>query len=105
VEEELIKKKAVALSYDEETDESPRITAKGRGYLADEIVRRAREHNVPVYEDEHVVALLEKLELGDYIPPQLYMAVAEIISFTLELEGSTQVRSDGIMMMVKEKPV
>jgi flagellar biosynthesis protein len=104
MEEELSKKKAVALGYDAEGDESPRVTAKGRGYIAEEIVRRAKEHNVPVYEDEHVVSVLEKLELGDYIPPQLYMAVAEIICFTLELEGSTQKRSDGFMMKVSEKP-
>jgi flagellar biosynthesis protein len=90
MEDERLNRKAVALSYDNNGDESPRVTAKGRGCLAAEIIRRAKEHDVPIYEDEHIVSILEKLDLGDYIPRQLYLAVAEIICFTLELEGSAR---------------
>lgn len=78
-------KSAVALHYDEQN--APRITAKGQGRLAEEIIALAREHDVPLHEDAELGALLSQLELGDEIPRELYIAVAEVLAFAYMLTG------------------
>ena len=77
--------RAVALFYDGET--TPRVTARGSGALAEEIIRIAREHGVPLHEDRDLLVLLSQLELGDEIPRELYVAVAEVIAFAYMLRG------------------
>jgi flagellar biosynthesis protein len=81
------KSKAVALKYDKEKDAAPRITAKGRGYVAEKIVETARAHNVPLHEDKNLVQVLEALDLETEIPPELYRAVAEVLAFIYRLNG------------------
>ncbi len=76
---------AVALHYDGEA--APRITAKGTGDLAEEIIALAKEHGIPLQEDAALISLLSKLDLGDEIPQALYTAVAEIIAFAYILSG------------------
>ena len=76
---------AVALKYD--GDEAPTITATGEGSIAEEIIRIAKEANVPLYENADLVELLSKLELGDHIPEVLYRVIAEIIAFAYYLQG------------------
>ncbi|RRQ20884.1 EscU/YscU/HrcU family type III secretion system export apparatus switch protein [Thiohalobacter thiocyanaticus] len=78
---------AVALQYDGER--APRVTAKGSGELAEQIIALAREHEVPLQENAPMVELLSKLELGEEIPPALYLAVAEIIAFAYYISGRT----------------
>ncbi|HEC18804.1 MAG TPA: hypothetical protein ENI97_05615 [Gammaproteobacteria bacterium] len=70
---------AVALHYDGK--EAPRITAKGTGELAEQIIALAREHGIPLQENAPLISLLAQLDLGDEIPQALYAAVAEIIAF------------------------
>lgn len=72
---------AAALRYDGHRDRAPRVTAKGRGYVADTIIKEARRHGIPIQEDPALVEILSRLDLDDYIPPELYAAVAEILSF------------------------
>lgn len=74
------KKAAVALSYDPK-EEAPKVIALGRGYLADKIIARAKEANVPLHQDEKLADTLSRLELGEMIPPELYDVVAEILVF------------------------
>ena len=76
---------AVALHYDGEN--APKVTAKGYGELAQEIINIAHEHNIPLQENSELVFLLSKLELGDEIPEALYIAIAEIIAFAYYLQG------------------
>ena len=76
---------AVALHYDGDT--APQVTAKGSGDLAEKIIAIAKQHNVPLQENNELVQLLSHLELGDQIPEELYLAVAEIIAFTYMLKG------------------
>ncbi len=76
---------AVALHYDGES--APQITAKGAGELAEKIIAIAKQHDVPLQENNELVQLLSQLELGDQIPQELYLAVAEIIAFTYMLKG------------------
>ena len=71
---------AVALSY-APNDEAPKVIASGRGYLADKIIARAKEANIPLHQDEKLADTLSRLELGDMIPPELYEVVAEILLF------------------------
>ncbi|MBV2091730.1 MAG: EscU/YscU/HrcU family type III secretion system export apparatus switch protein [Candidatus Thiodiazotropha sp. 'RUGA'] len=76
---------AVALKYDGEN--APRLTAKGRGELAERILALAEEHNIPLHEDVELAALLSQIPLGDEIPQALYRAVAEVIAFAYLLSG------------------
>jgi len=76
---------AVALFYDGKT--TPRVTAKGQGHIADEILALARAHNIPMYEDAALASLLARIELGEKIPEKLYVAVAEVIAFAYRLGG------------------
>lgn len=78
-------KKAVALSYEPE-ERAPKIVATGKGALADKIVETAKESNVPVHEDERLTETLSKLDIGDFIPPELYEVVAEILVFVDDCE-------------------
>ncbi|MBI3560786.1 MAG: EscU/YscU/HrcU family type III secretion system export apparatus switch protein [Gammaproteobacteria bacterium] len=76
---------AVALQYDEL--QAPRVTAKGSGDLAQQILEIARRHRVPLQENSELVKLLSNIELGDQIPQSLYLAVAEVIAFAYLLKG------------------
>jgi flagellar biosynthesis protein len=80
---------AVALAYTED-DAAPRVVAKGRGELARAIVERAREAGVYVHESQELVALLMQVDLDEHIPPQLYLAVAELLAWLYRVE-----RGDG----------
>lgn len=73
-------KTAVALSYDG-NEEAPKIIASGKGYVADKILDVANETNIPVHKDEKLANTLSKLEIGEYIPAELYEVVAEILVF------------------------
>ena len=74
-------KKAVALKYDREKDNAPKVIAKGKGYIGEKIIQIAREHNIPIKEDPILVEALSKVEINHEIPPQLYKAVAEILVY------------------------
>lgn len=85
-EKDKIKKKtAVALSYFP-GEQAPRIVATGRGYVAENIIEKAKESNVPLYKDEQLSKTLAKLEIGDRIPPELYQVIAEILVFVNDME-------------------
>ena len=74
------KKQAIALSYDP-VDDAPKVIASGTGVLAERIIEKAKEADVPIHRDDKLADTLSKLEIGDMIPPQLYEAVAEILVF------------------------
>lgn len=78
-------KKAVALSY-EVGEKAPKIVATGKGELAEKIVKTAEDSQVPVHKDEKLTETLSKLEIGDFIPPELYEVVAEILVFVDDME-------------------
>jgi flagellar biosynthesis protein len=79
-------KTAVALAYSQ-TDAAPRVVAKGRGLIAEQIISRAREHGVYVHESPELVSLLMQIDLDQRIPPQLYIAVAELLAWLYRLES------------------
>ncbi len=73
-------KTAVALEYDP-SDDAPKVIASGKGALADRIIEKAKEADVPVHRDDKLADTLSKLEIGEMIPPELYEVVAEILLF------------------------
>ncbi len=81
--------KAIALQYDGEN--APIVTASGEGDIAEEIIRIAKEHGVPLREDMMLAALLSELELGEEIPPLLYRVVAEVIAYAYIISGKVPV--------------
>ncbi len=74
-------KQAIALEYNPNEDEAPRVIASGKGALADRIIDKAKENKVPVHKDEKLADTLSRLEIGQVIPPELYEVVAEILVF------------------------
>ncbi len=78
---------AVALNYD--GDKAPTITATGTHELAEEIIRIAREHNVPLYENAELASILARLSLNEEIPDSLYRVIAEILAFAFHIRGLT----------------
>jgi len=77
--------KAAALKYDGEN--APRLIAKGSGSLAQKIIEQAKKHDVHIHNDPVLLEVLGRLELGDEIPKELYLAVAKIIAFAYFLQG------------------
>ena len=73
-------KQAIALEYDP-SDEAPRVIASGKGALAERIIEKAKEADVPIHRDDKLADTLSRLEIGDMIPPELYEVVAEILIF------------------------
>lgn len=76
---------AVALHYDGVN--APRVTAKGAGNVAEQIIELAREHDIPLHPDPTLVKVLANVPLGDEIPRELYLAIAEVIAFAYLLSG------------------
>lgn len=81
----MVRRRAIALEYDGEA--APRVSATGQDALAERIIAVAREHGVPMVENNELAVLLAQLDLGDEIPETLYLCVAQIIAFAYTLRG------------------
>lgn len=79
---------AVAVRYDAQKEQSPRVIAKGKGLIAEKILELARQHDIPVYQDADLVELLAQVELFDEVPPELYTAVAEVLVWVYKVNSS-----------------
>ena len=99
---EVLNKKAVAISYDERKNAAPVIVASGMGYLAEKMVELAQECGVPIYEDNSLATVLTQLELGAEIPNELYQAIVDIYVYFLHygenktIEPATEAVQDGV---------
>ena len=78
-------KTAVAVAY-EPGEKAPKILATGKGELADKIIEKAKENDVPLYKDNKLADTLSKLKIGDAIPPELYEVVAEVLVFVDDMD-------------------
>lgn len=76
---------AIALAYGS-GDYAPKVVAKGRGLIAEQIIARAKDNHVFVHESKDLVALLMQVDLDDHIPPSLYQAIAEVLAWLYKLE-------------------
>lgn len=88
-EKPITEKAAIALQYDPD-DAAPKILATGKGHVAEKIIDEAKEHDVPLYQDDKLADTLSKLEVGDAIPPELYEVVAQILVF---VDGMDKMRA------------
>ena len=77
---------AAALQYDPVKPEPPKVVAVGRGLVAEEIVRVAKEHGIPLLEDASLVEALACLEVSEYIPRELYAVVAEVLAYVFRVD-------------------
>jgi flagellar biosynthesis protein len=72
---------AVALRYNKENDNAPRVVAKGRGLVAEKIREIARANNIPIHQDNDLVEFLAHIDIDREVPSELYGAIAEILSW------------------------
>lgn len=79
--------KAVALAYKPGLDRAPKVTAKGRGKVAERIIELARQHHLAIHEDPDLVEALSLLDLNEEIPEDLYVLVAELLAFLYSVNG------------------
>ena len=75
------RKEAIALSYQSDNEAAPKVVAKGAGYIAENIMEKAKDHQVPIQEDSTLVELLSELNINEQIPEELYHVVAEVFAF------------------------
>ena len=80
-----VPQRAVALRYNRDRENAPRIVAKGSGYLAERILEIARSHGITIYEDKELIELLSRIELYQVIPVELYQVIAEVLAFVYRL--------------------
>ena len=92
---------AVALAY-KTGHAAPRVVAKGRGLIAQNIIARAREHGVYVHESPELVSLLMQVDLDQRIPPQLYIAVSELLAWVYRLESGQPVAAAPVLSALPE---
>lgn len=77
---------AISLRY-QEADRAPKVTAKGSGHLAQQIITTAQEHNIPIKTDPQLTELLSQVEIDSEIPEVLYEAIVQVLIFAYELSG------------------
>jgi flagellar biosynthesis protein len=80
-----LNQQAIALAYGA-GDYAPKVVAKGRGVIAEQIIALAKEHHVFVHQSKDLVNLLMQVDLDDHIPPELYLAIAEVLAWIYRLE-------------------
>ena len=85
-------KKAVALKYRDGEDAAPRVVAKGKAQIAEKILEVAEAHGLHIHRDADLVEVLEKVELDQQIPLEVYAVVAEIFAYIYRVNK----RRDGI---------
>ncbi len=76
---------AVALGYEPEKDQAPRVLASGSGYVGEKIIALAQANNVPIHKDPLLAEALSSLEVDTTIPPELYQVVAEVLAYVYRI--------------------
>ncbi|GIU50674.1 hypothetical protein TUM4438_37540 [Shewanella sairae] len=94
-------KQAVALSY--KNSNAPVVIAKGEDLIAKEMIAIAEQAGVHIHSDEYLCDFLQKLEVGDEIPQELYLLVAELIAFVYVLDGRFPEKWDNMHQKIMEQ--
>lgn len=89
-------KVAVALQYNPEENIAPKVTAKGKGFVASNILEAARKNSIPVYQNKTLVKMLMALEIDREIPAELYTTVAEVLAYIYRLDKKARKDLPGI---------
>ena len=80
-------RRSIALGYDPDKDTAPKVVAKGLGPLAEAILAIARKHEVHIHEDAALARSLYVLELGQEVPEDFYVAIAEVLAFIYRMDA------------------
>ncbi len=80
------RKEAIVLKYDNEKEIAPKVVAKGKGKIAENILNAAKEHQIPVQEDPSLAELLGQLNINETVPEELYQVVAEVFAFIYKID-------------------
>ena len=86
----LSRKSVVSLKYKMGNDSAPKITAKGKGWVAEKIIKMAHENNIPIREDRDLLNLLSEIDVGQEVPESLYKVVAELLAWVYQLNQNFQ---------------
>ena len=89
-ERDVANQRAVALRYEPEKQQAPKVVAKGRGFVAENILAAAQKNAIPVYQNKSLVNMLMALELDREIPPELYRVVAEVLAYVYRIDKRHQ---------------
>jgi flagellar biosynthesis protein len=87
--DKMTNQQAVALAYLENSG-APKVVAKGKGLIAEQIIQKAKDSGVFVHESRELVSLLMNVDLDQQIPPTLYQAIAELLAWVYQIENKTQ---------------
>jgi flagellar biosynthesis protein len=82
--------KAVALKYRAYEENAPKVIAKGKGEIAKKIIEKAKEFDVPLFQNEELANMLLNVEVNEEIPPKMYEAVVEVFIWLYKLEERAQ---------------
>ena len=82
--------KAAALKYKAYEDNAPKVIAKGKGEVAKKIIEKAKEFDVPLFQNEELADMLLNVEVGEEVPPKMYEAVVEVFIWLYKLEEKAQ---------------
>ena len=83
------RKQAAALSYQDKSKLAPIVSAKGEGLVAENIIKEAKNHEIPILEDPSLVEILGEIEINRAIPNELYRAVAEVFAYIYHVDKQT----------------
>lgn len=83
--------KAVALAYKQNKQRAPKVLAKGEGLIAQKIIEKAKEYDIPLFQSQALVDSLINLEIDEEIPPKLYQAVVEVFIWLYKTESKAQI--------------
>ncbi|WP_318615445.1 EscU/YscU/HrcU family type III secretion system export apparatus switch protein [Sporosarcina sp. YIM B06819] len=81
-----VRKEAVALSYNPNSASAPKVIAAGKGKIAENIVEKAKAHDIPIQEDPSLVEILGQLNINESIPEELYKAVSEVFAYIYQID-------------------
>lgn len=87
---------AIALKYQHQDDPAPKVVASGQGHAAQRLIETAQEHAVPIHQDADLAEALAPLPAGQFIPPELYAAVAEVLAMLVRLDASLRNPTRGV---------
>lgn len=90
--ERYTRKEAVALSYNPALSSAPKVIAKGKGKIAENILKKAKEHDIPIQEDPSLVEILGQLNVDESIPEELYKAVSEVFAYIYQIDREHALR-------------
>lgn len=80
-------KTAVALEFNPDEDDAPRVVAAGNGLVAERILEVARANDIPIREDEVLAQALSMVDLEQVIPQELYAVVAEVLAYVYRIKN------------------